>query len=199
MKVIGLVGGIGSGKSEVAKILASLGAEVIDADKVGHHVYEPGTPGFDAVVAEYGREIVADDGRIDRKLLGARVFGDPAALQRLNEIVHPLIREEIAKRIETARTVQKAPVAFVEAAIMLEAGWRPIAQEIWAVIASPELVRDRLQTHRGLSVQDIEARVARQTSDDVRRSAADVVIENRGTLQELRDRVEELWRARIAR
>src|SRR5215470_9316522 len=103
MKTIGLTGGIGSGKTAVARILAELGAEVINADLVGHEVYRPGTPGFAQVVAAYGNDIVGADGAIDRKKLGAIVFADAKALARLNSIVHPLIFESIRERIEARR------------------------------------------------------------------------------------------------
>jgi len=198
MRVVGLVGGIGAGKSEAARILSSMGAVVIDADAVGHVVYAPGTAGFDAVVDAFGREIVGAEGEIDRRKLGARVFADPGQLQRLDSIVHPLIRDEIQRRIAAERTRDVAALV-VEAAILLEAGWRPIVDEVWAVVAAPETVRRRLAAGRGLSAADVDARAARQMSDGERRAAADVVIENDGDRDELRRRLAGIWAARIAR
>ena len=197
MKVIGLVGGIGSGKSAVRVMLADLGAAVIDADRVGHEVYLPGTPGFDAVVAAFGPGIVDAEGRIDRPRLGAIVFSDPAKLVQLNAIVHPLIRAEIARRTEEQRTIGTAPAVVVEAAVLLEAGWRDLVDEVWLVASDRAQVLHRLVESRGLSGAEIEARLARQMNDEERRAASTVVIENRGTLEELRSTIERLWRQRI--
>lgn len=198
MHVIGLIGGIGSGKSEASRRLASMGAEVVDADKVGHAIYEPGTVGFDRVVEAFGRQVVGEDGRIDRKRLGARVFSEPGQLERLNAIVHPLIRTEIERRLDALRA-RSAELAVVEAAILLEAGWRTVVDEVWVVSASPEVVRERLASSRGLSAEEIEARVLKQMPDADRRRAADVVVENDGSREELEARLRELVDARIAR
>jgi dephospho-CoA kinase len=197
MKVIGLVGGIGSGKSVVRGMLAELGAAVIDADRVGHEVYLPGTPGFDAVVARFGRGIVDPEGRIDRPKLGALVFSDPAKLVQLNAIVHPLIQAEIEQRIAEERRREIAPAVIVEAAVLLEAGWNRLVDEVWLVVADREEILQRLSASRGLSRAESEARLARQMSDEERRKASTVVIENRGSLDELRSRVADVWHRRI--
>ncbi|MGH7895895.1 MAG: dephospho-CoA kinase, partial [Candidatus Binatia bacterium] len=131
--LIGLTGGIGSGKSTVTAILVGLGAHVLDADKIGHEVYLPGTEGFRRVVEAFGGEIVASDGTIDRQSLGARVFADPAALRRLNALVHPLIGDEIRRRVAAAYGAADGWPIVVEAAIMLEAGWR-FFDQIWVVV-----------------------------------------------------------------
>ncbi|MDG2307941.1 MAG: dephospho-CoA kinase [Candidatus Binatia bacterium] len=199
MRVVGLIGGIGSGKSEASSLLASMGAAVIDADKVGHGVYEPGTRGFDAVVDGFGAEVVGADGMVDRKKLGARVFSEPGQLERLNAIVHPLIRDEIERRLASARDGGETRLAVVEAAILLEAGWRDIVDEVWVVTAAPQTVRARLAESRGLTAEEVAARVAKQMPDAERRAAADVVIENDGQREDLRRRLDELWAARIAR
>ena len=120
--IVGLTGGIGSGKSTIAAILAELGARVIDADRIGHEVYRPGGPGFAAVVDAFGPGVVASDGKIDRRALGAIVFADPAARGRLNAIVHPLIAAELAQRIERIRRDGFAGPIVIEAAVLLEAG-----------------------------------------------------------------------------
>src|SRR5262249_44814424 len=122
--VIGLTGGIGSGKSTVAAMLADLGADVIDTDKVGHDVYRPGTPGFVQVVEAFGRDVVAADGTIDRRALAARVFGDPAALARLNAIVHPLIGFAVRDWLTRAQAERRKTPIVVEAPVLMEAGWR---------------------------------------------------------------------------
>jgi len=192
--VIGLTGGIGSGKSTVATMLAELGARVIDADKVGHDVYVPGTDGFRRVVDAFGPEIVASDGTIDRGRLGARVFGDPDELARLNRLVHPLIGEEIRRRMQAAFADGDGRPIVVEAAIMLEAGWR-FFDRIWVVVVSREVAVARVAGSRGLSRADVEQRIDAQISNAERRRVADVVIENDGTLAELRAQVEAAWRA----
>jgi dephospho-CoA kinase len=197
MKVIGLVGGIGSGKSVVHGMLAELGAKVIDADRVGHEIYRPGTPGFEAVVASFGRGIVDTEGRIDRAKLGAIVFSDPAKLAQLNAIVHPLIQAEIEQRIAEERRRAAAPAVIVEAAVLLEAGWDRLVDEVWLVAADREEVLRRLSASRGLSRAESEARLARQMSDEERRKASTIVIENRGSLDDLRASVAAVWHRRI--
>ena len=193
--VIGLTGGIGSGKSTVAAILAELGAAVIDADKIGHEIYLPGTEGFRRVVGEFGTAVVASDGTIDRRRLGARVFADPAALARLNALVHPLIGDEIRRRIQAALAAEAATARplVIEAAIMMEAGWR-FFDHIWVVVVSREVAIARLVASRGLSRREVEQRIDAQLSNEERRRIADVVIENDGSIDALRARVEEAWR-----
>jgi dephospho-CoA kinase len=196
VKTIGLTGGIGSGKSAASRILAELGALVIDADRVGHEVYLPGTPGWDQVVAAFGREVVASDGTIDRKQLGARVFGAPAELARLNAIVHPLIRDAVAARVAAAREGQQPIV--VEAALLVEAKWDALVDEVWLVTARPEIVEARLVEQRGMTPEAIAARVRAQLSDADRAARADVIIDNSGTPAALRAEIERLWRERLS-
>lgn len=197
--MIGLVGGIGSGKSVAAAILAELGAQLINADVVGHEVYEPGKPGFDAIVAAFGNEVVGGDGRIDRKRLGPLVFADDAKLARLNAIVHPLIRAEIERRIALARATPGLRVVVVEAAILLEAGWRSLVDQVWLVSARREDVVERLSSQRGMAEAETAARMAKQMTDAERRRAADVVIENAGSLDDLRARLSGLWQTLVPR
>ena len=192
--VIGLTGGIGSGKSTVAAMLAELGALVIDADKVGHDVYRPGTEGFRRVVDAFGPGVVAADGTIDRARLGARVFADPGELARLNAIVHPLIGDEIRRRMQAALAEARDRPIVVEAAIMLEAGWR-FFDRVWVVVVSPEVAVARVTASRGLSRDDVLRRIGAQMPNADRRRAADVVIENDGSLAELRAQVEAAWHA----
>jgi dephospho-CoA kinase len=199
MLVIGLVGGIGSGKSVASAMLAELGAEVINADVVGHEVYEPGKPGFDAIVAEFGTDVVDADGRIDRKKLGPIVFADGAKLERLNAIVHPLIRSEIERRISRARDKGEVRAVVVEAAILLEAGWRSLVDQVWVISARREDVVERLAAQRGMAASETDARMAKQMTDAERRSVADVVIENLGSLDDLRTRLAGLWQAVVPR
>jgi dephospho-CoA kinase len=191
---IGLTGGIGSGKSTVAALLAERGARVIDADRIGHEVYRPGSEAFTRVVDAFGREIVAPDGTIDRPALGAIVFRDPAALARLNAIVHPLIAAEAARRITAARADGFTGPVVIEAAVLLEAGWRPLVDRLWVVSVRPETAIERVAASRGLSRDEVARRLAAQLPDAERRRAADLVIDNDGSPAELRAKVEEAWR-----
>lgn len=198
MRVIGLTGGIGCGKSTVAARLAALGATVLDADVVGHQIYLPGKPAWDEVVAAFGRDVVAADGSIDRKALGAKVFADPAALARLNAIVHPRIAAEIAERIAALRHEAPHRPIVVEAAVMLEAGWDSLVDEIWVVTVPVEAAIARLVRSRNLSPEDAARRIAAQLSDDERVRRADVVLVNDGSLDALERRAGELYVARTA-
>ena len=190
---IGLTGGIGSGKSTVAAMLAELGASVIDADKVGHDVYRPGSEGFRLVRDAFGPEVVGPDGTIDRKVLGARVFADPAALARLNALLHPLIGQAIRERVAAARAARPEAPVVVEAAIMLEAGWR-FFDRIWVVLVDRETAVARVTASRGLARDEVERRIDAQLGNAERRRHADVVLENDGPLEALRGQVEAAWR-----
>jgi dephospho-CoA kinase len=192
MKVIGLTGGIGSGKSTVSQLLSELGANVLDADKVGHQCYQPGTETWKDVVDAFGEEIVAPDGSIDRKKLGAIVFKDPEALTRLNQIMHPRMYDMMADQIEEYR-LGGAEVVVLEAAILLEAGWTPLVDEIWITVASEPTVVQRVRERTGLPEEQIRSRIRSQLSNEERKGKADLVISNDGGLDELRKKVEELW------
>jgi dephospho-CoA kinase len=194
--LIGLTGGIGSGKSTVAALLAELGAVVIDADRIGHEAYRAGTGGFERVVDAFGRGILAADGTIDRRALGALVFSDSAALARLNALVHPLIADEIRRRIAAARDEAPERPIVVEAAIMLEAGWH-FFDHIWLVSVDRETAVRRLTATRGLTREEVERRIAAQMPEAERRQRADTIIDNSGTLIALRERVEAAWHALV--
>ena len=192
--IIGLTGGIGSGKSVVGAMLADLGAHVIDTDKVGHHVYAPGSEGFRRLVETFGKEIVAPDGAIDRKRLGSIVFADADRRNALNGIVHPLIFQEIMREIGERRAAGFAGPIVLEAPILVEAKGTGLVDQIWVVAAPPEAVRRRLQDSRAMTRPEIEARVSAQLDDAERRRHADVIIENDGDLTNLRHVVEAAWR-----
>jgi len=192
--VIGLTGGIGSGKSTVAEMLAERGAVVIDADRVAHEVYAPGTRGYDLLVERFGDEIVGDDGGIDRARLGAIVFNDRQALEALNAIIHPLVRQEVARRMLEVTSADPDAVIVIEAALMTETGWSGGAGTLWVVIADPEIVTDRLVGLRGMDASDVRLRLAAQATNDQRRKFASRIIENDGTLEELEARVDRAWR-----
>ena len=196
--IIGLTGGIGSGKSVVGRILAELGAHVIDTDKVGHRVYAPGSEGFTRLVETFGRDIVAADGTIDRKKLGAVVFGDAERRAALNAIVHPLIFGEIMREIAERRNGGFEGHIVLEAPILVEAKGTGMVDQIWVVAAPPDAVRARLVRDRAMTPDEIQARVAAQLDDAERRRHADVVIENDGDLASLRKVVEAAWSTLLA-
>lgn len=191
--LIGLTGGIGSGKSTVAGMLAELGAYVIDADRVGHDVYRPGSEGFRRVQEAFGAAVVAADGTIDRRVLGARVFDDGQALARLNALLHPLIGEELRDRITAAVAEDPDRPVVVEAAIMLEAGWR-FFERIWVVVVDRETAIARVTSSRGLTREEVERRIDAQMTNEERRRRADLVIENDGSIEALRAQVALAWR-----
>jgi dephospho-CoA kinase len=193
MRAIGLTGGIGSGKSTVSQILADLGAFVIDADKVGHDIYLPGKEAWHQISAAFGSDILAADQTIDRKKLGAIVFGSDDARKKLNAIVHPLMFQDIGRRITTKRAEGFTQPIVVEAAILIEANWLPLVDEVWVVVTGKTAVIERVATQRGLSAQATEARIASQLSDAERLKYAQVVIRNDGSLEDLQKQVRDAW------
>ena len=201
MFVIGLTGGIGTGKSEVSRILRGFGAEIIDTDQLGHKVYLPGTAGFREVVEIFGDEVVAVDGTIDRHKLGATVFNDPQRLSLLNAIVHPQIQERVNRKLTSAENLG-VPVTVVESALLVELyslgqTWARRINEVWVVTAQQETAISRVQERSGLEEEAIHARIRSQITDDGRLKHADGVIDNNGTLEELRNTVTVLWKKRI--
>jgi dephospho-CoA kinase len=196
--VVGLTGGIGSGKSTVAGMLAELGARVIDADRIGHEVYRPGSDGFRRVVDAFGPGVVAPDGAIDRRKLGALVFATPAARARLNAIVHPQIADEVRRRIAAARAEGFAGPIVVEAAVLIEAGWRPLVERLWVVSAERETAIGRVMAARGLSREEVERRLDVQVAESEGRRVADLVLDNNGTPAALRAQVEQAWHSLVS-
>ena len=192
MRVIGLTGGIGSGKSTVSQYLAELGARVIDADKVAHEVFEPDTEGWRELVNAFGEGIVSSNGEIDRKKLGEIVFNDPQALSRLNGIVHPQAYKLVKSRLGEYRR-QGVAVVVLEVILLIEAGWAHLADEIWVTVASEDSVVKRLEQQRGLTEEEILARIRSQTPSEERVKHADIVIDNNGDPEEMKKKVKELW------
>ncbi len=197
MIVIGLTGGIASGKSTISAALAARGATIVDADKVGHEAYTPGSEGWQAVVDAFGKQIVAENGEIDRRALGAIVFGDPAQRERLQTIIWPVMKRMMARMLEEFRA-EGRKVVVVEAAVLLEAGWQDLVDQIWVVTVPVEVAEQRLIARNGLTPEQAQARIAAQLSNEERTSQATVVIDNRGTVEQAEAEVGRRWDELIA-
>ena len=194
MLSIGLTGGIGSGKSTVAALLAGFGAQVVDADRIARAVVEPGTPGLAAVVAEFGARVLTDDGALDRAALASVVFSDPAARARLDGIVHPLVRARAAELVAGAPA---DGVVVQDVPLLVETGQAGSYDLVLVVEADPGS-RVRRLVDRGLTADDARARIAAQATDEQRRAVADVVVSNDGDRAELAAQVEQFWTTRVA-
>lgn len=193
--LIGLTGPIGAGKSEVGRILAELGARVIDADEVTREVMRPGQPAFGAIHARFGRAILAEDGTIDRAKLAERVFADPPALRQLEQIVHPHV---VARILDQRAGMFDDSTLVVEAIKLLESPVSGICQEIW-VVTAPEAARIERLRGRGLSEGEARLRAAQQMPPERMRERATTAIENDGDLVALRARVEDAWRLSLGK
>lgn len=188
--VIGLTGSIGCGKSHVLHTLVKLGAEGIDADKVAHEVMARGAPAYEPVIEAFGREILTESGAIDRTKLGARVFGDPAALAQLEAIVHPAVYAETKRRIEQSN----APAVAIEAIKLLEAGFSVgLCDEVWVVVCSEAEQLARLARSRGMNADEVRRRRANQMAPELMAERADRIIRTDGTLKDTADEVLRLW------
>jgi dephospho-CoA kinase len=196
MIVIGLTGGIGTGKSEAARILQELGAVIINADQVGHEAYTPHSEIWQEAVKAFGEDILQPNGEIDRKKLGGIVFSDPEQLARLNRIMHPRMAKMVAERIKLLAEQGKS-VVVVEAAILFEAGWDSLVDEVWSTDSPEELVIGRLQARNGLSEEEARRRIGAQMSASERRRRSNVVIDNSGDLADLERAIQSLWNNRV--
>jgi len=192
MKVIGLTGGISSGKSTVSQFLAELGAVIIDADKVGHEAFKPDSKAWREVVAAFGRQIITANGAIDREKLGEIVFSNSEARSRLNQIMHPRIYDLVKTRLEEYQR-QGAGVVVLEAPLLLEAGWTSLVDEVWVTTVSEATVLKRLRERTGLSEKESLARIRSQLPAEKRLKHADAVISTDCSLGELKAKVKELW------
>jgi dephospho-CoA kinase len=191
VKLVGLTGGVGSGKSTVAAMLHELGAAVVDADEASHAVYEPGTPGFAAVVREFGDEFVSD-GRIDRKRLGELVFANADARRRLNAIVHPLVRDWMAARTAEAAEARASLVVQV-VPLLFENGLERLFSTVVLVHVPENVQLERLVRGRGLDPERARRMIGAQMPIDEKKRLAHHVIDNSGTVEATRARVDQLW------
>jgi dephospho-CoA kinase len=191
MLMVGLTGGIGAGKSAVSARLAELGAVVVDADRIAREVVAPGTDGLREVVAEFGTEVLEPSGALDRAALGRQVFGDDPARRRLEAIIHPRVR---ARTTELVAAAPADAIVVNDVPLLVETGLAAAYDVVVVVLAQEEMRVARLVTGRGMTRAEAMARIAAQATDDQRREVADVVIDNDGTLADLRDRVDRVWR-----
>jgi len=190
MKIICLTGGMASGKSTAARYLGEQGADVIDADKLGHRAYKPDTQAYREVIAAFGNDLVADDKSIDRKALGGKVFGKPEELKKLTDIVWPEIR-----RLAEAEIKASDPdnIVVLEAAVLFEAGWEDIGDEVWVVVVDRELAITRAIARDGFDRESVESRLDSQITNEERTSKADVVISNNDSEEELLEQLDQQW------
>ena len=196
MLVIGLTGGIGTGKSEAARHLVTLGARLIDADVVGHEAYRPHAEAWRRVVEAFGEAILGPEGEIDRRALGAIVFSDPDQLARLNGIMHPLMAGMVQEKIDAFWETGSEAVV-VEAALLFEAGWSSLVQEVWVTDSPVEVVVARLAQRNGMSEEEARRRIASQMSREERLERADFVIDNSKDVESMREAIDELWATRV--
>jgi dephospho-CoA kinase len=196
--IVGLTGGIGSGKSTVARFFAELGVPVVDADRVAREVVAPGTEGLAAIVEAFGADVLAADGELDRKALGAIVFADPDARRRLEAITHPRIFTRSRERFAELAAAGH-PYAIYEAALLVENGSYRMFDGLIVVAASPEVQRARVEARDRLAPEEVRARIEAQLPLDEKIAVADHVIWNDGGLAETRARTEEVHRELSAR
>ena len=188
MKIIGLTGGIASGKSTAARYLGECGAHVIDADILGHRAYDPGTDAFRQVVATFGDDVVGDDGNIDRRALGGKVFGKPDQLTALTDIVWPEIRRLAAVATEEIRARDSDAIVILEAAVLFEAGWEQGLDETWVITVDVDVAVQRAMARDNHDEEAVRKRIAAQLSNSERVARASVAIDNsadEATLQRL--------------
>lgn len=190
MILVGLTGGIGSGKSTVSAALARRGAVVVDADAIVHELQAPGQPVLAAMVDRFGDGILNEDGTLDRKAVAAIVFNDADALAALGEIVHPAVRDEIFRRVAENETTDN--VVVLDIPLLAESGWEGLIGTI-VVDLDPEIAVARLVEHRGFGEDDARARIANQASREERVAKAAIVIDNSGTLADLEPQIDRAW------
>jgi dephospho-CoA kinase len=191
--LIGLTGGIASGKSTIARRLKEHGAVHIDADQLSREAVEPGTAALDAIVNRFGREVLNAEGGLDRAALGAIVFADPVALDALNAIVHPAVRNLSSQRIEDAGRVDPAAVVVYDIPLLVESRNEYPFDLVVVAHASPDTRMTRLTTTRGMSAAEARSRIDAQASDEDRLAIADVVIDTDGSLDHTLAQADRLW------
>ena len=190
---VGLTGGIGSGKSEVARRLAEHGAVLIDADVAARKVVEPGSPGLARIAAAFGAEVLRPDGSLNRERLGEIVFADPGLRGKLNAIVHPLVREWMQEAERAAVQTDGDAIVVHDVPLLAESRGKAGFDAVIVVDVPPDLQLERLVSQRGMAAEQARARMAAQASREQRLAVADIVIDNSGSLDDLDRRVAEVW------
>lgn len=193
MKVIGLTGGIACGKSTVSSMLAELGAAVIDADTIAREITKKGTPVWRRIKGIFGDEYLLPDGEIDRKKLGELVFANPEALKMLNSVTHPAIKQQVLSEIDRLKSTGSYKAVVVDAALLIEAGWCDMVDEVWLVVADRETQVERLMKRNGLTRQQALNRINGQMDQDTKKRYADRIIDNSRDVEHTRKQVEQLW------
>lgn len=185
MRFIGITGGVGAGKTEILNYIRKhYKCEIYLADRVAEQLQEPGTACFQALVELLGNEVITPDGRLDRKQMAARIFADPRLLEQVNGIVHPAVKAFLMERLEAARASGETELFFVEAALLIEAGYRTLVDEMWYIYADEAVRKQRLERERGYSQEKISQIMASQLQEDKFRENCDFVIDNSGSLIE---------------
>ncbi|NLY60148.1 MAG: dephospho-CoA kinase [Clostridiales bacterium] len=193
MKIIGLTGGIATGKSQVSSILSQLGAIIIDADKVAREIVQKGLPAWQQIRDEFGEEYLLPNGEINRKKLGELVFSHPDALAKLNNITHPAIKARIEDQINHLKAQGYKGLVVVDAALLLETGWETMVDQVWVVDVSMEKRIERLMARDGLTRDQALSRINSQMSQQERIAKADIIIYNNSDINSLKEQVQRLW------
>lgn len=196
MRIIGLTGGIASGKTTVARMLTELGAVIVDADQISRDAVKPGAPALDSIIKEFGADMVRPDGTLDRTRLAQVVFGDPAARKRLESILHPAIARLAEQKLNELREAGTALVFYV-APLLIEAGALSRVDEVWVVHVDRATQLRRLMDRDGISEQEALQRIAAQMPMEEKRAYGKVVIENRAGIESTRDEIRRIWEREI--
>jgi|LSQX01.1.fsa_nt_gb dephospho-CoA kinase len=193
MKIIGLTGGIATGKSQVSSMLSELGAIIIDADIVAREVVQKGLPAWQQIKDEFGQEYLLSNGELNRKKLGKLVFTNPDALAKLNSITHPAIKGRIEDRINNLKAQDFKGVVVVDAALLLETGWETMVDQVWVVDAPMEKRIERLMIRDNFTRDQALSRINSQMSQQERIAKADKIIYNNSDIDSLREQVQRIW------
>ena len=197
MKVIGLTGGIASGKSTISRYLAELGAIIIDADKLAREVVEPGQPAWQEIVDYFGPEVLTTAGNLDRNRLGQIVFLRPEARQQLNQITHPRVIEKTRKLLHELTIKAPQGVAVVDAPLLIEAGMTDLVDQVWLIAVEEEIQISRLIARNGLQEAEARRRIASQMPLQEKVKWADCIIDNNGSIVDTLKQVQRLWKELI--
>ena len=190
MRFIGITGGVGAGKTEILKYIGQhYKCEIYLADDIGHKVKEPGTEGYQALVELLGRDILRTDGQIDKPSMAAKIFADPALLEKVNQIIHPAVKKYLADRLAEARAKGDVELFFVEAALLIENGFGEVVDEMWYIYTSENIRRQRLKASRHYTDEKITDMIASQPSEDTFRQACQAVIDNSGDFEDTKRQI----------